>query len=513
LQSATFDFFRRRGRGLALVLLVVGVEFVYFYVITAGTLKTWPTWTANYDLQAEGFRAGHLYLTVPPSPELLATPNPYDWGNVRLWFWDAILYDKKYYLYWGPFPALALAAVKIVFRIHEPIGDQYPTFAFYSIHLIAGALLIDRVARRLFPNVPFFLVVAAILAFGLGNPTPYMIASPAIYEAAIAGAQAFVLLGLVFAFDAVWGAEERKPRPLFLALAGSCWAIAIACRASLGPPVLLFCIAVVLVVFRRSESGRFRTLLVNAAWLAGPVTVCVGLLLAYNKARFGAWFDFGMKYILNTLPMMVKPSFVVLNTYSYLLRPMDAACTFPFVSGVRDIAQRGFPDWMRMTEGYWTGEPLVGMLRTTPWIWLGIVGVCRFTRRALCCPRQALGSLDRVGRLRLWAGACFAVLATVPALPFIAIFCATMRYVADLSSGALLLASVSVFGLYELAREKPWARRLVTATCLVLAAATIVLGLLFGIQGYDDMFKWHNPPLFERMVRAFSLCRWFPPKP
>jgi hypothetical protein len=512
LKSATLALFRERGRWIALALLVVAVEVIYLYVITAGTMKTWPTWTRNYDLQAEGFRAGHLYLTVAPPPELLAQPNPYDWANQRLWFWDAILYEGRYYLYWGPFPAFALAAIKIVFGINEPIGDQYPTFAFYSLHLIAGTLLIERVARRLFPAVPFVLVVAAVLAFALGNPTPYMIASPAIYEAAIAGAQAFVLLGLVFAFDAVWSAETSPPRRAPLVLAGVSWAIAIACRASLGPPVLLLCVAVLAVVFRRSEQRPLKTLLVSASWLAGPVGLGVGLLLAYNKARFGSWLDFGMSYILNTLPFVTKSSFVPLNVYSYLLRPMDTVCRFPFVSGVRDIAQRGFPEWIRMPEGYWTGEPLVGLLRTTPWVWLSAVAIYRFSRRAWCCPRATLRSLDRSGRLHLWAGACFGMLATIPAVPFIAVFCATMRYVADFSSGAILLATVSAFGLYQSVRDRPSARRLVMATCLVLAGATIVLGLLFGIQGYDDMFKWHNPRLFEAMVRDLSLCRWFPAK-
>ena len=32
------------------------------------------------------------------------------------------------------------------------------------------------------------------------------------------------------------------------------------------------------------------------------------------------------------------------------------------------------------------------------------------------------------------------------------------------------------------------------------------MGLLLGVTGYNEMFRRHNPPLFERMVRGFSLC-------
>ena len=43
-----------------------------------GAFTTWPTWNKNYDLLAEGFRSGHLYLSVPPPPALLAKADPFN---------------------------------------------------------------------------------------------------------------------------------------------------------------------------------------------------------------------------------------------------------------------------------------------------------------------------------------------------------------------------------------------------------------------------------------------------
>jgi hypothetical protein len=39
-----------------------------------------------------------------------------------------------------------------------------------------------------------------------------------------------------------------------------------------------------------------------------------------------------------------------------------------------------------------------------------------------------------------------------------------------------------------------------------LAGATVVIGLLLGFQGYDEMFKQHNHDLYERLRRRLSFC-------
>jgi len=44
------------------------------------------------------------------------------------------------------------------------------------------------------------------------------------------------------------------------------------------------------------------------------------------------------------------------------------------------------------------------------------------------------------------------------------------------------------------------------AAVVALAASTILFGVLLGFQGYDDMFKNHNPALYDLLVRRLSLC-------
>lgn len=488
----------------------MAIEVSYLFIITAGTFTTWSTWNTNYDLIAEGFRAGHLYIPVPPPPELLAKPNPFDWSNSNLWFLDASLYKGHYYLYWGPMPALVLIAVKTILRIKEVIGDQYVTFASYTLILIAGALLISRMTRRLFPELPAGLALLAMVAFAYATPTPFMLATPGIYEAAIAAAQSLLLLGLVPAFDVVWKASENPPSRRLLLLAGICWMAAIACRVSTVLPVTAF---VLLTAWLSSTrvSERWRRVATSATWMSGPIAAGILGLLAYNRARFDSWFEIGIKYQLNVFPFVTSKAYLPLNIFSYLFRPVGLACRFPFVTALYDIGDRGFPHGVHFPPGYTTHEPQAGLFVTAPWTWLTLVAlffVCRSIIRWRRATDHTVGAIVTGQRARtaLWCVASFASLGFLMPLPFITAFGTTMRYVADFSPGMALLGVWGGWSLLAAVRGR-WPRRGVIALLVLLVAATAIIGFLLGFGGYDEMFKQHNSVLYESLRRKLSLCR------
>ena len=226
-------------RCLILAATVGGIVVAYLFFVTAGTFDNWPTYNVNFDMQAEGFRSGHLHLSATPAPELIAAADPYSPDNSQYWARDLTLYKGQYYLYWGSLPALILAAVKIVFRIKRVVGDQFLLFSFDVLMLLSGVLLIDRVARRLFPRAPFALTIIGILVLAFANPTPYLLATAGVYQTAIVGGQAFVLTGLLLAFNAFWPTPGRgAPGAASAAARGHAWALALACRVSLGPAIL-----------------------------------------------------------------------------------------------------------------------------------------------------------------------------------------------------------------------------------------------------------------------------------
>ena len=119
------------------ILCYLFVLAIYVWLISIGQWTKWPTISSYYDSLASSFSQRHLYLEINPDPALLALPNPYD-PNARTGIdypQDVSLYKGKFYLYFGPTPALILVIAKTVFPV--VIGDQYLVFAF-----IAGIYLL-----------------------------------------------------------------------------------------------------------------------------------------------------------------------------------------------------------------------------------------------------------------------------------------------------------------------------------------------------------------------------------
>ena len=495
-----------RRRLLALAVMALAVELVYVFVISAGHFTHWPNLTSYVNDLAEGFRHGHLHLATEPPPALLAAPNPFDAANVNYWLWDASLHGGHYYLYWGPVPALLLLGVKVVARIKADVGDQYVLFAFYSLFLIAGAVLIARMTTRLFPELPRAFVLIATVGFAYTSPTTYMFATPGIYEAAIGAGQACLLLGLVVAFEAVWNATELEPRPGRLLAAGACWGAAVGCRISAVLPAAAL-VALTALFSSTASWRRWRGLSVRAVWLGAPVAAVLAGLSVYNKLRFDSWFEVGVKYQLNTFPFLVSRKYVPLNVFSYLLRPLGLSCRFPFLSALYDIGLRGFPRGTKFPPSYSTHEPAAGLWVTSPWTWLVVVaaafavwGVVRWRRagRPEILP-------DSRARAQVWCVGSFVALSVLMPMVFLPAFISTIRYVADFSAGFALLSTWGA--AMALARLPPgWPRWTVLGVLLILALVTTAIGLLLGFQGYDDMFRNHNPALYESLRRKLAFC-------
>jgi hypothetical protein len=472
---------------------------------SAGRWSSWPLYWGYYDHLADAFRSGQLHSLIQPNPLLLAQADPYDPQHRWLWVWDFSLYKGKYYLYYGPVPGLFQAAGKMVLGIWGVIGDQYLVFGFCCLCLVSQTLLVARVADRVFSRLPGYLVIAAVLAAAFANPTPHMLSSGGHYQAAITGAQAFLLVGLVAACDAVWLAGFGRSSRFRLALAGSAWALAIGCRITSAPAVALLIVVTVIGV-ARSSPNRFRSTARDALWVSVPVALGVFVLLLYNRARFDAWFDFGVGYQLNPLKFRTSARFVPLNVYSYLFRTPDLSCAFPFVLERANPGALAFPAWLSPPADYSTQEVLVGLLIAVPWAWLAPLGLIlcfkRFWRKAW---DRASGEGARA-RLALWCVACFAILAAAMFPMAIAAFTATMRYLGDVTFGVLMLAALGAFSLYESVRDRLVLRSSVGVGLCFAAGATIVIGLLLGVQGYENHFSKHNPELASKLDQALSFC-------
>jgi len=483
---------------LWLLLVLLAACALYFYFISAGGIRNWPVYGNYLDLQADAFRTGHLYLPLKPAPELLSAADPRDRVNIRYWALDLSYFRGKYYCYWGPVPALFQALVKSLLGIKHGIGDQYIGLTAACLNMLAGGLIIERMGRRLFGAVPRVALIFGILAFACANPMLHNVTTAGTYVSAILSAQAWLALGVLFAFDAVWHAGTSAARRYRLWLAGLSWGLALGSRVTVLPTVAVLIFATALAEGWVSERRWLKTFL-NSLWLGIPVAIVGVSLLVYNKLRFDDPLQFGLNLQLSGYaPMRFELKYWLPNLYIYSLHDFVASCQFPYVFQTwRMTPSTVFPEGFPLPSDYNTDEPVVGWLRAVPITWF--IGLALWF-----IPRGPARRL-RHGRVYLWCLISFGVMGSLTGLGSIGSYAATMRYLADITPGLVLLGLLGAFAL-RASRFGLIAHRLTTSAIVVLASATIAMGCALGYQGYNGHFHKYNPELDSKLVKALSFC-------
>lgn len=481
--------------GLWLLPLLLGVLAVYAIWSSAGRFRHWPVYSTLFDLLAEGFRRGQLYLPVTPAPELLAAANPYDRANGRYWITDATLHDGKWYLYWGPLPSLLQALTKSALGIYDLIGDQYLVLAFSLLSTGFGALLIEDLRLRMFRRVPRWVSVLCILALAFVNPVPYLVSTAGQYQAAIAGAQTFLVAGMWCAFRSVQGTLTPARSRRWLLLAGAAFGAALSCRISVA---LAAALVAVLAASVAGWSRGWKAVWANAACVALAPSVSVALLLLYNHARFGRWLDFGMKEQVSYFEFKLSARYLLTNLYAYTLAPFEWSCRFPFALQSMAHGPKSVPPWVPRAADYILPEPFSGFLASAPLTWLCPVPLLVAARQLRQLRREAW-------RNYAFCALSFALLGSVSGALVLFVYSATMRYLGDFIYGVTLLGVLGAFS-WIASRRSALGQHLASGATALLCAASITLGLLLGYLGYNDHFPRFNPELDQALVKSLSLC-------
>lgn len=455
--------------------MLVAVAVVQVFIVSAG-FKCWPTYGDDYSQLAQAFLHGQTSLLLQPPPALLALPDPYDpVANRYVRKHDAILFNGKYYLYWGPAPALLIAAVCWPLRISNPrFGDQSMVLAFALGTVACAMFLIFQIRSRYFPQQPKTTASLAVLSLGLGTPMLFLLARAATYEEAIVAGQFFLLAGIC----AIWiGIAANAPRPLFLAAAGFFWAMAAGSRISLAPALAAMSLLTLWQV-RRSPRA--------IAALVCPLAIGAGMFAWYNFARFGSVFEFGLRYQLATSSQHVASGSAIMSwgnlfpdLLTYLLAAPQRINAFPYlwVHGVSTPlgSLLGIP---RPNHN----EAIVGLIWSQPFLIFSL-----FAARG-----KRASSSDTKGAWLFWMLTCAVILAALPVLMVIG---ATMRYLMDITPCLTVLAAWGYWGLLERLAPGSRGRRELVAAARLAVAWQCVIGLLLAWTGYYGHFQNFNPAL------------------
>ena len=230
---------------LPVLLFVAGAAFYFATAWVCGPARNWRGQASEYyPLLTDAFLAGQTSLLVQPSAELLALKDPYDpAANWQLRLHDASLYHGKYYLYFGPTPAIVLfLPYKVLTGSHLP--TRIAVALFCAVGFACSCALFFLLAKREKWHCPRWFASAAVISLGTAPGCAFLLTRPSFYEVAIGAGYCFVMAGFMLAAHSL---GEDSPRTAPLVGAGLCFGLAAGCRPNFA---LLAILMVVLVAWR-----------------------------------------------------------------------------------------------------------------------------------------------------------------------------------------------------------------------------------------------------------------------
>jgi len=483
------------------------------WLISVGRWSPWPGSTNYYHLLADGFRARQTHLLVAPPADLLTLSNPYDPSARKdlFYLWDVSLFDGKYYLYWGPSPALVVSLMESLLPVQ--IGDHHLTWLFCLLSIAFLLMTSGVLWDRLFPQLPGWAFLPVAITVSFAHPFLWMMSRPAVYEAAIAAGQFFLLASLYLLLPALLDTHLSNWR---LFLAGLSGGLAIASRVTLLPAIVLllsFALWRSILLSHKIGDIRWRSMVKAAILLLPFVLVLLGMAL-YNFDRFGSVFELGHKFQLGrwdksaNYDLVASVANIPLNLQNYFLNGVRTISVFPYIK----------PTWgdysipilrLEALNNYHT-EKVIGVLFGSPFIILGILPLLGFLFRVW--HNLDATPVERIQPVMPFTDSStrkvFILLLVLLALalsPLLLLSVNSMRHEMDFLP-IMLLLSVIGYGqsLVNLRVRNPKGR-MVIAAGILFAALTVSVGFMLAITGSEGRFETQNPELFLRITRFFTL--------
>jgi len=471
---------------IAVILGSIGMNPSTDFSLTTGNQMTKELVDALEDGQVE--------LQAQPSEQLLAMENPYDWsarteqGIDALW--DHVLYEGKYYSYYGLGPVILL-----FLPYHLLTGFYFPSalagMIFNVIALVFIGMTFYLLMKKLFDDIPLSMYTAALVMIYASCGVWYCTVYVNFYEIAQSSGFCFTALGAYFLISSnvIGGGRIRPSRA---ALSSLFLAIAVTCR----PTTVIWCFAAVAFIaagvlkLRREEKPDVKRYAVYLLCALLPFAVIGGLQMLYNHARFGSFTDFGIDYSL-TINDFTRAEFhtqlAAIGFFDYLLAAPTFSGEFPYIhTTLSTLGANGYY-FVATNNG-------VGLLfRALPMFFL------------FASP-FALKYVDKERRLRtalLFAAVAFAA-------PFVIIASVWesgygVRYMMDFAWEMLVCALFVMFLFYRRFAERE-AKRIYEHILLISMFASVAVCVALTYSYYcPGSFIAGYETIFERFARMFSI--------
>ena len=459
----------------------------------------------------DAFESGQVELKDKPGTDLLNMENPYDWSartekgvNAK---WDHVLYDGKYYSYYGVGPVILLYLPYHLITGHY-LASLPGVLLFNTLALIFLGMTFYQLMKRLFKDIPLSMFTAALIMIYASCGVWYCTVMANFYEIAQSSGFCFTVLGAYFLVTSnVIGSDKEPIRPLHAALSSLFLAIAVTCR----PTTAIWCVVAVVFIIaavmklrrtngelssRGSKSrddlnrSKKSALIIYLCAALTPFVVIGGAQMIYNHARFGSFTDFGIAYSL-TINDFTHTEFhtqlSAIGFFDYLFAPPSFTGEFPYVqSTLSTLGVNGY--YFEATNN---GAGL--FYRALPMFFL------------FGAP-FALKYVDKEKRTR--TAILFSAVAFVAPFVIIASIWESgygTRYMMDFAWEMLTCAFLVMFLFYRNLKGKD-AKRIYEHLLLIamFACLFINMGLVFAYW-YPGSYVAGHEAMFERFGRMFSM--------
>lgn len=439
-----------------------------------------------YIALGESFLQGQLSLLTKPNPEFMALPDPYDPARrIGEFLWDASYYEGKYYLYWGPVPALAFAAVEGVTQV-RPSGALLVVLCYMGLPIIL-TIILYRLRKYFFPHAPGFSIGLCTLMGFINLPFLFLLARPAVYETSIIVGQFFLFLGLLGWVMYITNTGAAR----WLIMTGLSWGLAIGSRHNLAISISIYLVFVLVQILR---DGNGREMQRRMALLLSPLALCMVGLGIYNFARFGNPFEIGVNYQLS-LPVdsdgFFSRAYILSNLFVYLFYPMTTSESFPFV--LSTLPANGQFD-----------EVVAGLVFSTPGVMLVALAIPSFFLSG-----KPVDTLQDIPTDRSLKSFFFMVMAAicVQFLFLTMFFFAAMRYMADFYLQLVLEIWLLVWWLDGSLQPNLRLRAALWLVVTALVFWTVGIGFFGSFDIPPQSLRAWNPDLYIRIASYWD--HWF----
>jgi hypothetical protein len=469
---------------------------IYAGFITFGNFTTWNHTTHYYTQLADAFGKGHLYVDRQPDKALLEAANSNNLTNRPVFddeIWDMSLYKGRLYLYWGPVPALLITPIQLIFD--KKITDNYLVFFFFAGLLIFNSLIILRLRKIFFPEIPAIYVFICIALVGLILPITWSTGIPNVYEAAIGAGQFFLVGGIYFSLLIFEQHPSFDKKSLFLA--GLFWSCSVASRAINALSVVFLVLMMLFWIMKiLPKPTNWLTYFRTAVPLFIPLIVGAISIGWYNWMRFDSPLEFGLRYQITIFNLneqsnlVFEPGYFFLNLYAYIFHPYAILVKFPFIQPT--VASTALKTLNAATPQFYYAGRVTGILFSAPFLLLCLVHL--FLKNKISKEEAPPALTQSYYFILFLFGGSFLLNFSI----LLFYFYGQMRFLVDLISQITLLA---IIGYWQIISRKlkfnSLRSKLVLALANLLIILTLCTGLLLAFSSETGRFETLNPGFFE----------------